>query len=737
MAVRSNVIPMPSLAGASDLRSAAGGTRVPSSFGPDDTTTPENYGIGDEFYGAGYNANHYFAGPRAQELEFRGRFYHGTQHDWRPYDQDGRMLGPKEQGGFAGQMQFLNSAENPSYVPLSVRRPNAPYRLGRIMVKQFTGLLFGQGRWPTLTSDDPESQAFAEAISKAANFWNRFNRARDLGGSRGTSMLSWSFANGKPRVRVHNGRFCTVLKWWDVDEHIPEHVTELYQSEATRQTPDGAETYFVWVRRDWTMEADVAFLPVEVTGDNPVQWTVDEERTIVHGDGEAHVVWLTNFADDEDPASTDGVPDYDTLYEALTTIDELNSLIVRGVGKNIDPTLLLKVEQAMLRKGVVLKGSDNALNVGVDGGDASYLTIPADVVTTGKALIEMLRQQTLEAGQCVIPDPDKVAAAGSSSVALKMIYYIAITAADLLRDPYGKGIVRLAEQIQNSAARRMGAAGEAPELQEEVEVVVDEPVAEDELADEQGVTLPHESLPSDIQEPARAPVEYYFDLPDRVVAEPELDDTGNPTGKTLQRLVPIRPGRGSFELRWPDYFPPTATDKQAQAGALSTAAGGKPVMSQRTATEEAANLYGYDPIRETERMAAERKIAHDEEQGLFPTFGDDAAGPAPAAAGGGGGEGLITPSAMEVVSTVNEARARAPVEPGQPPLGPLLLPDGVTPDPDGFLTVSAFRAKMEAKLSKEGAFQADVPPEPEEPAPPAGQPVVDEEVPEAPAFPVE
>lgn len=70
----------------------------------------------------------------------------------------------------------------------------------------------------------------------------------------------------------------------------------------------------------------------------------------------------------------------------------------------------------------------------------------------------------------------------------------------------------------------------------------------------------------------------------------------------------------------------------------------------------------------------------------------------------GSGDALVTLTDMASVVTVNEARARA-----NPPLGPLLRQDK-TEDPDGYLTVTEFKAKRSAKGEAQGEAQGDAAP---------------------------
>jgi hypothetical protein len=555
--------------------------------------TGTEWGLSPEHLTAAYDAYEIYVGERARELDYRGNFYYCRQHDQKPFDMNGQALsqapGPRP---FPGSQGFLATSGDPRFVPLAMRRPNAPYRLSRIIVKAFTGMLLGQNRWPQIRSDDPDTQAFCEAVIKAANVRNRFTRARNIAGACGTAGLSWLFRNGRPVVRVHVGRFIHVLEWEDPDELVPRHVTELYRTFATRATKDGPQRYEVWARRDWTPVADIVFKPVEVTPQNPIEWVIDEDRSYPHGDEECHFVWLTNQPDDEDPSAIDGQPDYAETYEQLDTIDCSNSVFVQGVARNLDPTLHVARENPEDIK-VIRKGSDNAIVTGPNG-KVIYVTIPGDVVETGEKLVSQQRTQILETAQCVVTDPDKAAAAGTSSLTMKLVYAPMIGATDLLREPFGAGLVRLLEQMQRSAARAMGPReGDAP---------ADEELEQSPEGSEQ---FEHGELPPEEQEPER--VNFYLELPPRVVLDPILDAEGKPTGENNKQIVEQHPGNGKIELEWGDYFPPTSDDKQKTLTTLAQSTPGKSIVSQRTAVETAAATLNKDATEEWQRVTDEQQ----------------------------------------------------------------------------------------------------------------------------------
>jgi hypothetical protein len=621
-----------------------------SSFGPDQTTQ-----------GPQIDARGLMDSDRVKELEFRERFYRCTQHDRKMFDFDGRLIMP---GKVAGVQPLIGGSVPSFYVPMTSRRPSAPYRIGKKIVGSFTAMLFGRGRFPQPRSNDPATQDWAEEVVRATKLRNRIIRARNIGGSCGTVALSWRIYEGEVRISVHHGKHVHVLEWEDYEERIVGHAVELYQVQ--RRVPDErtgkpVERWF-WRRRDWTTTADVFYQLAEVS-DDPT-WVVDDARSSEHGDGEAHIAWIENLPDDEE-ASEDGLSDYDGTYEQMNVLDMLNSVVCKGGVLNLDPTLKLKMDPDDVGRAVIRKGSENAIITGM-GGDADYLELSGTSIQAGLALIEKQKEQTLEVNECVLTDPDKVAAAGTSSVALKVVYAPMIGKSDLMRESYGDGIQR----VLNGIARAVRRWTPNPEAETDEERYVHEPVA--------GETDGEEQL---------EPVEYGLKLRPRI----EIDDEGNRTE------IPRHPGRGSIELEWGPYFKPTADDHQKDAQAAGTAAGGKPVMSQQTAVEIVAQSYDRDGAEEWRRVRQEAQEQATLEGEMFPGTGGEVDGEAAPVGRSDGVE--LTATDISKIVTVNEARR------GQG-LAELVLPDGGR-DPDGELTVAEFvkrreeAAKGEQKLAVE------------------------------------
>lgn len=552
-----------------------------SSFGPDLTT------MGPEF-----SAHSIFTSVRFRMLDRRGAYYACTQHDHRAHDFDGR---PMQQGD--PMLGSPNLASQPSdvYVPLRERRPSAPYRLPRVITDSFTNLVFGYQRWPTIRSPgDPETERFSRALADAQHLRTLMIRARTIGGSTGTSCLSWRFWRGKPRTQVHNPKYVYVHSWLDRETCEPEHVSEIYKYVRDEWNAESRrfEPVWYWFRRDWTPDADVAFKEIRIETDVEPKWQVNDEETYKHDDGYPHFVWIQNLPS-ERPEEIDGLPDYEGLYEVFDSIDVLNSVLVRGTILNLDPTLVLKVDPDLVARTGVQKGSENALSVGPNG-DAHFMELQGTSVQAGTSLFGKLRETALEVAQCVVPDPNQVGASGTSSVALKVVYAPMLGKADILREQYENGLARLLGQQVRSARRlRIG------------EVIDD--------VDQDGAPVRRVAVL------ALPPV-----IEERDVTDPA---TGEPTGEKVREEVELRPGpTENFAFDWGDYFLPTASDQQQTATTLATLATSK-LLSQESGADLAARALRIDPRADWDRIKSEKDAQASTQATMFSDPGVPVDGP--------------------------------------------------------------------------------------------------------------
>lgn len=638
--------------------------------------------IQDRAAGTAFRATSVIDSDRYRDLDRREQFYNCTQHDYKTFDFDGRII---QTGQYTAQ-RLMSAELAPWPIPMRMRKPSSPYRLGRSIVKAFTAMLLGKQRWPRVqASGDKNTTEFAEALVLAADIPQKFIKARNLGGGMGTVGISWQYDNGVPRVEVHNAKYLYVHSWINRAELIPEHVTEVYRYPVDEWDPTRGRMMrnWYWFRQDWTPEAHIVFKPAPFAHNQEPEWIIDQEASNQHNDGVSHFVWIQNT----ETEGIDGLPDYDGLYENLDTMDLLCSALARGTVLNLDPTLVLRMDRDLVNAMGVKKGSDNALITGKDG-DAGYLELAGTAVAAGIQLFEVERRKILEVAQCIIADPNQLAASGISSVAIKALYAPMIQQTETMRGPYGVALIRLIEQMVHVAQARAG----------EKITIRNEETGEDEEA------------------------AWVVNLPPKIIETPILDpETGKETDDVSISIEEYNPGAGSqFTLTWGDWFAPTPDDQTKVITALSMATGGKAIMHKQSAAEEAAKVYGRDPAIEWRRISggdADQLAAQAE---MFPgTGGEGEDGAMHGAPPTSPTKIQLTSTDYAVIYSVNEIRK-------QNGDGPLIKSDG-TEDPDGYLTIAEFKAKRAALIAKLTMAESGMPTKPGVPAKEAAPAVSEEE----------
>lgn len=544
-------------------------------------------------------------GDRFRDLDYRESYYACTQHDAKTYDFDGRIIsGPKA-------VQPLMSAEkSPTYIPLKMRRPAAPIRMGKIITDSFTNLLFGENRFPNVRIDgDEKSQDFAQTLSRVGRLPMQMIRARSLGGAMGTVGVSWCYNEGSPRFQVHNAKNLYVHSWIDRTLLLPKHVTEVYMFYKVRWDGKGFNKSYYWYRRDWTPNADFIFEDVPYEKDQDPLWAIDEAKSNRHGDGIVHFEWIQNVPTDE----IDGLPDYDGLYDQFDQLDILNSVVVRGAILNLDPTLKLKMDADMVSRVGVRKGSDNALIVGKDG-DAEYMELAGTSIEAGTKLLENMRRSILETAQCIVPDPHEVAAQGVSSIAIKTMFAPMLARCDVLREQYAAATQRILENMVKVAINKMGQPELRPMLDEHEEPVLDPVTGEPQMM---SITFTV-NLPPLVEDQPQKTID-----PTTGAEIPLIDEK---TG--VQAIVPIKiprtpGGGGEVSLHWPPYFTPTFDDQAKVVTAMQVATGGKAFLSTETATDIAAAAFGVDPAEERKRVQSEALAGAQQQAAMYPPTGGE------------------------------------------------------------------------------------------------------------------
>jgi len=621
---------------------------IGSSFGIDNTT------LGKDF-----RARSLIESERFKLLDRKAMYYSCTQHDFKQHDFDGR---PMPQGNPMLGQPLLSSQESEWYVPLRMRRPNAPYRLARVIVDSFTNLVFGYQRWPTVrVPGDSDAEEFTRALLDESGLRTLMIRARTIGGSTGSVGLSWSFYDGKPVVQAHQPRSIYVHEWADQERLIPAHAMEIYKFSRTEWDPKKQKftMNWYWFRRDWTLKADIAYHEQLFDPASDPDWQIDAEKTNVHNDNFCHFVWIQNLPT-ESPEQIDGNSDYEGLYENFDALDLLYSTLVRGTTLNLDPTLILKLDPDIIGRTGVQKGSNNALLVG-ETGDAHYMELQGSSVQVGTQLFSKMRESTLEVAQCVVPDPNQIGAAGTSSVALKVVYAPMLGKADILREQYECGVRNLLSQMLRSARN----------LAKKTKVVT-----------------------KDTGESVEQ--QFVLDLPPKLVHQDVLGEDGEPTGKKQESFVDQAPGTSNkITFDWGEYFMPTAQDQQQTATTLAQFVGAG-LISMESGSDLASRVVRIDPRAEWDRIQREKKEKNAQQSSMFGDMGgapggapgDAPEGEQPAGFGIRSGMGgqvsgrgeLPLGAAPREQFTVNQVRALLGIDPVE--------------GEDGSMTLVEYKAKM-------------------------------------------
>ncbi len=329
------------------------------------------------------------------------------------------------------------------YVKLAERRPSVRYGLSRVVVEDSISLLFGEGRFPDLTTENKDSAQNLADIVKDARL-NQVMAEAALLGSVGSVAVWLRVLKGRLFVKVLPTKFLTPA----FDPEAPDvllSVTERYKvkgrvlraSGYTINDQDMAKDH--WFQRIWDQDAETWFLPQSITADDkPMQ--IDTTRTVKHSFGFVPMVWIRNLPGGDD---VDGACTFRPAVETSIEIDYQLSQAGRGLKYSSDPTLLIKEPAAPDMP--MLGGAANALVVS-EKGDAKLLEIGGTASAAVIEYVRVLREMALESVHGNRSNADKVSAAQSGR-ALEMLHQPLIWLADNLRISYGEvgllGLVRM------------------------------------------------------------------------------------------------------------------------------------------------------------------------------------------------------------------------------------------------------------------------------------------------------
>jgi hypothetical protein len=365
---------------------------------------------------------------RARRLDILRRVLEGRLYDALPYEFH-------EERSAAGE-----------YVPLRLRRPSVRYPLARIVVDDSVSLVFGDGHFPMLDSEDPAVRAALADIAKEAGL-NRVMLDAGLRGSVGSVAIQLRVLRGRVFLQVLDTTYLTPC--WDPEE--PDtllSVTEAYKVPGRVLAAQGYaladEAFTYWFTRRWDTETETWFEPWPV-GQQP-EPVVDEARTVRHGLGFVPLVWIRNLPGGD---GVDGACTFRPAIETAIEIDYQLSQAGRGLKYSSDPTLLVREPAAL--EGDLIRGGGNALVVS-EKGDAKLLEINGTAAAAVIEYVRTLRELALEGVHGNRASAERLSAAQSGR-ALEMMNQGLVWLADNLRVSYGTGLLELARMVIRASNR--------------------------------------------------------------------------------------------------------------------------------------------------------------------------------------------------------------------------------------------------------------------------------------------
>lgn len=493
-----------------------------------------------------------------REAFFRCQQYAHQQKDWEGRDADSYETISPDVVFSPGTGPTENST-----LMARDKRPTAPTNIARTVVKRYTGLLFSEQRKPKVRIEqDPETEAFLEAVREAAKFWPTMRAARDLAGAMGSVVVTVGLRNGKFSYEVHNAKNVTPI--WD-DRRMMKLSGILimwkFPKEENIIEPDGkfvgTRVVDYLYRRIITAQQDTIYEEIKLEDAARAGWVPAQGQQVAHALGFFPGVWVQNHADSQE---FDGDADCEGAWQTIDTNDRLIAQMHSGVLRNCDPTLVTKTDpMEMAKVEVMQKGSDHGIEVGSKG-DAKYLEITGAGIQIGMELSAGHKQTICDITGVVLID-DKDMAAAQSAKAIEFRFAPMIERADDLRAQFGEAVVDLSRITERTARAFLA----------------------------QSVALP--ALADGVPRIGK----FRFELPPRKVDGLFIDHK-------------LGPG-GYISLEWGAYFSPTEDDNQRKIQ-NATAANAGSLIDKVTAARSVAPIFG---VQDVEQVVALAKAEGDAE----------------------------------------------------------------------------------------------------------------------------
>jgi hypothetical protein len=338
------------------------------------------------------------------------------------------------------------------YVKLCDRRPSVRYNLSRLLVEDSISLLFGEGRFPTVSCTDQDAMKTLADIMEEVGLCEVMQDAA-FRGSVGSVAILMRVLKGRLFFDVMDTVYLTPA--WDPE--APDTLLSVTEQYKVRGDALAAMGYDIddadmpaqfWFRRIWDGVAESWYLPWKVnpSADDPGP-RLDEAKTVEHKLGFVPIVWIKNLSGGNE---TDGASTFRAAIDTQIEIEYQLSQAGRGLKYSSDPTLLIKEPAG--DGSPIIRSAANALVVD-EGGDAKLLEINGTASAAVIEYVSTLREMALETIHGNRSSADKVSAA-SSGRALEMLHQPLIWLADKLRTSYGnRGLLPIVHMIVAARAK--------------------------------------------------------------------------------------------------------------------------------------------------------------------------------------------------------------------------------------------------------------------------------------------
>ncbi|MCE3608065.1 phage portal protein [Massilia sp. P8910] len=323
------------------------------------------------------------------------------------------------------------------YIPLRNRQPAVRFNLCKTVVDDSVSMLFSEGHFPTVHSEDETVCETLKAITKEAGFNAKMIEAATVG-SVGSVAIQLMVLRNRVYLKAFNTQYLTPT----FDDFAPDTLLKVREQYKCKGAALAAKGYPIpddelcsqfWFVREWDEQEERFFVPRRV-GDNDKPEAVDAAKTVKHGFGFVPMVWVRNLPGGDE---IDGACTFAEAIQSSIQIDYQLSQAGRGLKYSADPKLVLKDPSNLGDGSQLVGGAANALVVSSDG-DAKLLEINGNASKAVIEYVRCLREFAIEAVHGNRVSPEKLAAA-SSGKAMELMNQSLVWLADRLRISYGEG----------------------------------------------------------------------------------------------------------------------------------------------------------------------------------------------------------------------------------------------------------------------------------------------------------